>query len=219
MEKSLSGLYYIQSTKSNKFRVMAEGIGDGSDFESSSSDSDNEPGELLAGTVDVADKTGGDTKHKRKKAVPKKREFEGVAYTSDTGSSSSESELEELVVGTVGDVDKRKTGTGSKRKRTQVVPKIRSLLCSWEQDEKLKHFVFQSGDTMIHTLITSFRSTLKAIMRCFVKLEILNRSEAFELPLEPRNYKGVKDVLCGPKTEAYLNEEGASVKSVIQRFY
>ena len=75
---------------------------------------------------------------------------------------------------------------------------------------------FQSGDTMIHTLITSFRSTLKAIMRCFVKLEILNRSDAFELPLEPRNYKDVKDVLCGPNTEAYLNEEGASGKAVEQ---
>ena len=49
-----------------------------------------------------------------------------------------------------------------------------------------------------------------------VKLEILNRSDAFELPLELRNYKDVKDVLCGPNTEAYLNEEGASGKAVEQ---
>ena len=61
---------------------------------------------------------------------------------------------------------------------------------------------FQSGDTMIHTLITSFRLTLKVIMRCFMKLEILNRSDAFELPLDPRSYKDVKDVLCDPNTEA-----------------
>ncbi|KAK2721983.1 hypothetical protein QYM36_002523 [Artemia franciscana] len=123
---------------------MAEGIGDGSDFESSSSESDNEPGELLAGTVNVADKTGSDTKHKRKKAAPKKLKVEGVADTSDTGLSSSESELEELVIGTVGDVDKRKTGTGSKRKRTQVAPKRRSFVSSWEQNDKLKHFAVRS---------------------------------------------------------------------------
>jgi len=43
----------VYCTKSKKFRVMAEGIGDGSDFESGSSESDNEPGELLAGTVDA----------------------------------------------------------------------------------------------------------------------------------------------------------------------
>ncbi|KAK2712026.1 hypothetical protein QYM36_010902 [Artemia franciscana] len=115
----------MHSTKSKKFRVMAEGIGDGSDFESSTSESDNEPRELLAGAVDVADKTGSDTKHKRKKAGPKKREVEGVADTSYTGSSSSECELEELVIGTVADVDKRKTGAGSKRKRTQVATKRR----------------------------------------------------------------------------------------------
>ena len=75
---------------------------------------------------------------------------------------------------------------------------------------------FQSGDTIIHTLITSFRSTLRAIMGCFVKLEILNGSDAFELPLELRNYKDVKEVLCGPNTETYLNEEGASGKAVEQ---
>ena len=61
---------------------------------------------------------------------------------------------------------------------------------------------FQSGDTMIHTLITSFRLTLKVIMRCFMKLGIVNRSDAFELPLHPRSYKDVKDVLCDPNTEA-----------------
>ncbi|KAK2711348.1 hypothetical protein QYM36_012510 [Artemia franciscana] len=121
----------VHSTKGKKFRFMAEGIGDDSDFESSSSESDNEAGELFSGTVDVADKRGGDTKHKRKKAGPKQREVEGVADTSDTGSSSSESELEELVIGTVGDVDKRKTGAGSKRKRTQVAPKRRSFVCFW----------------------------------------------------------------------------------------
>ena len=49
-----------------------------------------------------------------------------------------------------------------------------------------------------------------------MKLEILNRSNAFELPLDPRNYKDVKDVLCGPNTEAYLNEERASGKAVEQ---
>ena len=70
---------------------------------------------------------------------------------------------------------------------------------------------FQSGET----LITSFRSTLKAI-KSFVKLEILNRSDAFELPLEPRNYKDVKFVLCGSNTEAFLNKEGASGKAVEQ---
>ena len=75
---------------------------------------------------------------------------------------------------------------------------------------------FQSEDTMIHTLITSFRSALKVIMRCFVKQELLNRSDAFEVPLEPRNYKDVKDILCGPNTEAYLNEERVSEKAVEQ---
>ena len=49
-----------------------------------------------------------------------------------------------------------------------------------------------------------------------MKLEILNRSNAFELPLDPRNYKDVKDVSCGPNTEAYLNEERASGKAVEQ---
>ena len=53
-------------------------------------------------------------------------------------------------------------------------------------------------------------------MRCFVKLEILNRSDAFELPLKSRNYKDMKDVLCGLNTRAYLNEEGASGKAVEQ---
>ena len=75
---------------------------------------------------------------------------------------------------------------------------------------------FQSGDTMIHTLIPSFRSTLKANMMCFVKLEILNRSDAFDLHLDPRNYKDAKDVLCGPNTEAYLNGEEASGKAAEQ---
>ncbi|KAK2722389.1 hypothetical protein QYM36_002805 [Artemia franciscana] len=83
----------VHSTKSYKFRVMAKGIGDGSDFESISSESDNEPGELLGGTVNAAYKTGGDTKHRRKIAGPKKREVQGVADTCDAGSSSSESEL------------------------------------------------------------------------------------------------------------------------------
>ena len=41
------------------------------------------------------------------------------------------------------------------------------------------------------------------VIKSFVKLDILNRNDAFELPLEPRNYKDVKDVLCGPNTEAY----------------
>ena len=49
------------------------------------------------------------------------------------------------------------------------------------------------------------------VIKSFVKLDILNRNDAFELPLEPRNYK---DVLCGPNTVAYLNEEGASGKTV-----
>ena len=48
------------------------------------------------------------------------------------------------MISTVGDVDKRKTGAGSKRKRTQVAPKTRSFVCSWDQDEKLKHFVIRS---------------------------------------------------------------------------
>ncbi|KAK2701212.1 hypothetical protein QYM36_020119 [Artemia franciscana] len=69
---------------------------------------------------------------------------------------------------------------------------------------------------MVHTLITSFQSTVKAIIRCFVKLKILNGSNPLELPLELQNYKDVKDVLYGPNTEAYLNEEGASGKAVEQ---
>jgi hypothetical protein len=134
----------VHCTKSKKFRIMGEGIGDGFNLESSSDESDNAPEELLAGNVDIADKTGVDAKHKRKKAGPKKREVEVVADTSDTGLSSSEREPEELVIGTVGDADKSKTGTGSKRKKSQVALRKRSFVCSWEQDEKLKHFVVRS---------------------------------------------------------------------------
>ena len=49
-----------------------------------------------------------------------------------------------------------------------------------------------------------------------MKVEILNRSDAFELPFEPRNYKDVKFVLCGSNKEAFLNKEGASGKAVEQ---